>query len=98
MIRAARRTVFSAIILGNLVAFTPVLAQGIDLSTLPRLSGASVVYSGPSSTIYTTAGSVEQVAEAVTKALAAAGWQFYGDPFSQGMPNAPQRIMNFKKG
>lgn len=98
MIRAARRTVFSIVILGSLAGFTPAFAQGIDLSKLPRLSGASVVYAGPSSTIYTASGSVEQAAEAVTKALAAAGWQAYGDPFSQAAPNAPQRIMNFKKG
>ena len=98
MIRAARRTVFSVILLGGLAGFTPALAQGIDLSTLPRLSGAKVLYAGPSSTIYTTSGSIEQTAEAVTKALAAAGWQAYGDPFSQAAPNAQQRIMNFKKG
>lgn len=98
MIRAARRTVFSVIILGSLAGFTPTLAQGIDLSTLPRVAGAKVTYAGPTSTIYTTSGSVEQAAEAVAKALAAAGWQAYSDPFSKGAANAPQRIMNFKKG
>lgn len=102
MIRAARRIVFSVIVLGSVLgsfaAFAPALAQGVDLSRLPRVAGAKVVYAGPTSTIYTTAGSVEQAAEAVSKALAADGWQAYGDPFSQAAPNAAQRIMNFKKG
>ena len=72
MIRAARRTVFSIIVLGSLVpfslaGFTPAMAQGVDLSTLPRVAAAKVVYAGPTSTIYTTSGSVEQTAEAVSK-------------------------------
>lgn len=39
MIRAARRTFFSVIVLGSLAGatgFAPALAQGIDTSTLPR--------------------------------------------------------------
>jgi hypothetical protein len=98
MIRAARRTFFSAIVLASLAGLTPALAQGVDISKLPRVSGAKLTYAGPTSTIYTTSGSVEQAAEAVSKALAAAGWQAYSDPFSQSAPNAPQRIMTFKKG
>ncbi|ARQ01276.1 hypothetical protein [Pseudorhodoplanes sinuspersici] len=98
MIRAARRTFFSVIVLGSLAGLTPALAQGLDTATLPRVAGAKLTYAGPASTIYTTSGSVAQAAEAVVRALAAAGWQTYGDPFSQSAPDAPQRIMTFKKG
>lgn len=57
MIRAARNTFLSVVVLGSLAGatgFAPALAQGIDTSTLPRIAGAKVTYSGPASTIYTT--------------------------------------------
>jgi hypothetical protein len=96
MIRAARSTVFSILVLSCLSA--PALAGGFDVSELPRVSGAELTYAGPTSTIYVAPGSVEEAADAVAATLAAEGWQAYSDPFSRSAANAQMRIMTFKKG
>src|SRR5665213_2551390 len=46
----------------------------LDTSRLPRLSGAKEVFASPASTMFTSTEPVPQAADAVDKALAAAGW------------------------
>ena len=70
----------------------------LDTSRLPRLSGAKEVFASPASTMFTSTEPVPQAADAVDKALAAAGWQKYGAPHTATSQEAALRILSLKKG
>lgn len=80
-------------------AAKPPSAEGaLDTSKLPRVSGGKQILGSAATTIYTSPDPVEQTANAVDKALAAAGWQKYVAP-GTAVGNAPdQRMMSLKKG
>lgn len=94
----ARALLHSILVLAVTALAAAHAAEPLDTSRLPRLPGAKTIYAGPTSTIVTTADSIERAAEATAKLLAAAGWQAYTDPFSARAVNPAQRIMTFKKG
>ena len=73
-------------------------ADWIDTSRLPRVSGARDIYASAATTIFTSPDPVTQTAETAAKALAAAGWQQYGRPFSAKADNPTLQTMEFKKG
>jgi hypothetical protein len=70
----------------------------LDTSRLPRLSGAKEIFASPASTIFTSTEQVPQAADAVDKALTAAGWQKYVAPHTAYSQNATLRTMSLKKG
>jgi len=70
----------------------------LDTSRLPRLSGAKEVFASPASTMFTSTDPVPQAADAVDKALAAAGWQKYVAPHTATSQEAALRILSLKKG
>src|SRR5665213_3515692 len=70
----------------------------LDTSRLPRLSGAKEVFASPASTMFTSTDPVPQAADAVDKALAAAGWQKYVAPHTATSQEAALRILSLKRG
>jgi hypothetical protein len=70
----------------------------LDTSRLPRLSGAKEIFASPASTMFTSTDPVPQAADAVNKALIAAGWQKYVAPHTATSQNATLRILSLKKG
>jgi hypothetical protein len=54
----------------------PACAQStLDTSQLPRVSGAKQLFASPATTMFVSPDSVARTADAIEKALAAAGWQ-----------------------
>jgi hypothetical protein len=70
----------------------------LDTSRLPRLSGAKEIFASPASTMFTSTDPVPQAADALEKALAAAGWQKYVAPHTAYSQEAALRILSLKKG
>lgn len=70
----------------------------LDTSRLPRVAGAKETFASAATTIYTAPTSIEQTADAIGKALAAAAWQRYVSPSSAQTDNPNLRNMTFKKG
>lgn len=72
--------------------------DGLDTTKLPRVPGYKEIYAFPHSTSFTTADSVADTAETVTKVLMAEGWKPYEKPFSAKAQNPQMEILNFKRG
>lgn len=83
---------------GGWLALGGVAEAPLDTSRLPRVAGAKETFASPASSIYTAPGSVAQTAEAVAKALGAAGWRQYTAPFGAQAETPTMRTMSFKKG
>ncbi|MEC9369158.1 MAG: hypothetical protein VX871_10765 [Pseudomonadota bacterium] len=70
----------------------------LDTSQLPRVGDAKVIFSNPTTTIFTTTTSVQAAADATHKMLSDAGWQIYAAPFTATAANPETSIATFKKG
>jgi hypothetical protein len=69
----------------------------LDTSRLPRVGGAREVFASAAATTFTSPDSVAVTAEAVGKALAAAGWQKYVAPSTAVASDTNIRILSLKK-
>ncbi len=70
----------------------------LDTSTLARLSGSTVIYASPATTIYTSREAVPAAVAAALKLLTSDGWQLYSDPFSSVAQIPDQSTLTLKKG
>lgn len=70
----------------------------LDTSRLPRVASAKQVFASPATTIFTSQDSVAQTADALDKALAAAGWQKYVAPNTGYSQDPKMRTMTLKRG
>lgn len=103
MFGATRSSLFGLALLaaaggGGWILLASAESASLDTSRLPRVAGSKETFASPSSSIYTAPGSVAQTAEAVVKALGAAGWRKYAPPFSSQADNPNMRVMSLKKG
>lgn len=69
----------------------------LDTSTLARLSGSTVIYASPATTIYTSREAVPAAVAAAFKLLTSDGWQLYSDPFSSAAQIPDQSTLTLKK-
>jgi hypothetical protein len=69
-----------------------------DTSRLPRVAGGKQITASPAITIFTSPDPVPQTADALDKALAAAGWQKFVAPSTAVSSDQNMGTMSLKKG
>jgi hypothetical protein len=77
---------------------SPLAAQALDTSRIPRAPGAKEIYASPLTTIYTAPEPVAEAVAAASKALAAEGWREYAIPNTAQADNPTTKLLFFKKG
>ena len=94
-----RSLLAASLLAASLALAAPALAQEpLDTAKLPRASGGKEVFASPAATIFTSPGSVAVTAEALTKALAGAGWQAYTAPFTSRSTDPTIALLSLKRG